>query len=653
MSKIEFVDLDKIERLVDEGKFDDAMQKMKHFEEGGKISLQDKVSFNLLRCDILIQQSLYEDSLQLAENTYKKSLGLGKSLLTIDSINLMAYSLMQQDKTEEGILLLKQGEELLKAITPESIKDYKKREADMTFYKGLAFHPWVSQKSDINLALEYFEQSLTINEKYNNKQGQVDCLTGISATFAMKGEFKKSFKAIERALILAVENKRNHALGWVLNVKGILHNFKGEIDKSVEHFQQSLSLFKELNNYNMVANLLNNLGGIFKLKGDLDQALDSLEEALEIATNLNRLRDAANFYDYLIQILIEKGNINRAEEYINEFEKIDKKLNRKDTHCIFLFDKALILKTSSRVLNRGKAEELFKQVLDMNPQIDMKIGALINISDLLLKELKTTNNTEVLKEINDSINQMFVIAEKTGSYEVLGECYLLQAKLALISLEMEDARRLLTQGENIAEKFGLQELAMKISKEHDDLLKELSKWEKFKESKVPLQDRMDLAHLNEQIEGMIIKRAIDIPKLPEEAPMLLLILSEGGIPVFSQNFVEDQSIEDHVFGGFLSAINSFINEMFSEGLDRVIFGDHTILVDALTPFFICYVFKGQSYSAHLKIRAFIEGIQNDKEIWENIESFYKRNQEIQLKDVPSLKPLIQDIFIDKPEVITE
>ncbi|MHA2087898.1 MAG: tetratricopeptide repeat protein [Promethearchaeota archaeon] len=645
MSQIESLELNKIERLVNEGKFDAALKKMNQFEEGGEISLQDKVSFNLLKCDILNQQSLYEDSLQLAENTYKESLGLGKSLLTIDCLNLMAYSLMQQNKTDKAVLLLNQGEELLKTITQENLKDYKKREADINFYKGFIFHPWVSQESDLNLALKYLEQSIAIHKKYNDENERVDCLLGISSIFAMKGEFKKSFKIIERALIQAKKNKRKQAIAWGLNIKGILHNFKGEIDKSVELYQQSISLFKELNNYIMVANLFNNLGGIFKSKGELDQALSYLEEALEIATNLNMLRDAANFYDFLIQILIEKGDINRAEEYLSEFEKIDKKLNRKDTHYVFLFDKALVLKTSSRVINRGKAEELFKQVLDMGPQIDTKISALINICDLLLIELKTTNNLEVLEEINDRIEQMFNIAEKTGSYEVLAESYLLQAKLALISLELEEARKLLTQGQRIAEKFGLQELAMKISKEHDDLLKELSKWENFRESKVPLQDRMDLSRLNEQIEGMIKKRLIDIPILPEEEPMLLLILSEGGLPVFSQYFVEDQSIEDHVFGGFLTAINSFINEIFSEGLDRVIFGDHTILVNALAPFFICYVFKGQSYSANLKIKVFIEGIQNDKEIWESFESFYKRNQEIQLKDVPTLKPLIQGVFI--------
>ncbi|MFX0166735.1 MAG: tetratricopeptide repeat protein [Promethearchaeota archaeon] len=646
MAQIESLELNKIERLVNEGRFDDALQLINKFEEGGDISLYDKVSCNLFKGELLYQQGLFEDSFQLAKHAYKESLGLGKSLLTIDCLYGMAINLISQSKTKEADLLIKQGEELLEVIPQISPKDYKKREAALIYLKGLVFHPWTSQESNINLAVKYFQESLAIYESYDNKDGIVGYLVLISSIFNLIGELEKSFENIERALHLATELNRKHSIGWILFIKGTFYHLKGKIDEGVKLYQQSLYIFKELNNYNMVASLLNNLGGIFKLKGDLDHALECLEEAVELGTKFSSLKTIANFYDYLIQILIEKGEISRAEECLEKLDQISKQLNLKETYCIFFFNKALILKTSTRVINRGKAEELLKRVLELDPIYEFKIGALINLSDLLLIELKTTHNLEVLQEIERYINQLITIAENSGSYEVLGESYLLQAKLALISLELEDARRLLTQGQQIAEKFGLQQLAMKISNEHDDLLKELSNWEKLRESKASLPERMELARLNEQIEGIIKKRVIEVPKLPEETPMLLLILSEGGESLFSQYFIDDQSIDDHLFAGFLSAINSFINEIFSEGLDRVISGEHTILLNAMAPYFICYIFKGQSYSAHLKIKAFIDGIQSDKEIWDRFERFFKINQEIQLKDVPSLKTLIQEIFIE-------
>jgi hypothetical protein len=38
---------------------------------------------------------------------------------------------------------------------------------------------------------------------------------------------------------------------------------------------------------------------------------------------------------------------------------------------------------------------------------------------------------------------------------------------------------------------------------------------------------------------------------------------------------------------------------------------------------------------------------NDRVIWQNFENHYQLNQEIQVKDIPSLKLLISEIFIEK------
>ena len=111
--------------------------------------------------------------------------------------------------------------------------------------------------------------------------------------------------------------------------------------------------------------------------------------------------------------------------------------------------------------------------------------------------------------------------------------------------------------------------------------------------------------------------------------------------------VKDKAFEDHLFGGFFTAINSFISDKFSEGLDRAIFGEHTLLMNSIPPFLMCYVYKGQSYSAQQKIRYFLDKLTGNKETWQAFEKYYQKNQEIQLKDIPSLEPLINEVFRDK------
>jgi hypothetical protein len=243
------------------------------------------------------------------------------------------------------------------------------------------------------------------------------------------------------------------------------------------------------------------------------------------------------------------------------------------------------------------------------------------------------------------------MAEKSHSFLMFCETFILQAKLALMNLDVRTARQYLTQAQKIAEKYGIRRLAIKISHEHDELLKQLTMWENLKESNISLSERMKLAQLNEQMDHMISKRKIEVPELSDEEPVLLLIVSEGGIPFFSQSFIEDKSFEDHLFGGFFTAINAFVNEKFSEGLERASFGDHTLLMNSISPFLMCYLFKGQSYSAQNRINSFINEMKSNKELWETFEKFYQMNKKITMKDIPSLEPLITKIFIDKIKYI--
>jgi hypothetical protein len=277
---------------------------------------------------------------------------------------------------------------------------------------------------------------------------------------------------------------------------------------------------------------------------------------------------------------------------------------------------------------------------------------MFNLCELLLFELRITNDLDVLEELESLIVRLLDIAENSRSYLVLCETYILQAKLSLIRFKLKKAQLFLTQAQKLAEKFSLTHLEKKISCEYDSLLNHLTVWENFKEKNVSLPERIEFAQISEQLRLMVQNRILDTPDISSEDPVILLIVSDGGRPIFSQLFAENHSFEDHLFGGFVTAINSFIKEKFSEGLDRATFGEYTLILESISPFFMCYIFKGQSYYAQKRIRYFIDKIQNDEPVWRTITKFYKRNKEIQLKDIPSLEPLINEIFIAKNVSLT-
>ncbi|MFW9973589.1 MAG: hypothetical protein ACFFDF_25640, partial [Candidatus Odinarchaeota archaeon] len=278
---------------------------------------------------------------------------------------------------------------------------------------------------------------------------------------------------------------------------------------------------------------------------------------------------------------------------------------------------------------------------------ESRIEAIINICDLYLTELRITNDPEIINDIHPYIQELLSIAEKQHLFLYLAETHLLQAKLSLLTLDMKEAKRFLTQAQNIAESYGIKRLAVKISYEHDELLRQTKMWENLKISEVSLSERLKLTGLNEQMENMVKRRMIKAPEISKEDPVMLLILTEGGNLLFSKKFIEDFSFEDDILGGFLTTVNYIISEVFSEGLDRAIFGKYTLLMMPIEPFLICYIFKGHSYFANHKIKNFLDSIKNDSFIWQSLQNFFQKSKSIQVESIPSLESLITEIFLDK------
>jgi len=632
-----------------EGKFEESLQLLKDFEERRKNSLYDIVSCHLIKCNLFLHQGLYKKLVKFAEQTYNESLGLEKSILSVDALIFMARSLIGSFNLKRANKITKQAEELLATLTEELVINKNRREAYIVRLKGLISNPAFSNKGDPDLALKYHKHSLAIGESLGDEFIVGYNLFNIAWCVGMyKGELDLALEYVERGLALFKESNFKYFIAWGLLIKATLHNNKGEVTRSIPLYEKSLAIAKELNHRKFISANLNNMADAYKMNGELDRALECSEQSLAIMSETGDLMRIAPMHDYLIQILIEKGDLEQAKHNFDRLEQLNNQLKDESINLAYLYNKALLLKESPRISKRGKAEEILKQILeDKAIPFDFNERALLTLCELLLIEFQMTNEVEVLDELESRITQLSENAEKSRSYWILCETYLLRAKISLISSDLEEARRLLAKGQKIAERYGLKLLAIKISNEHDELLKQLEMWENLKESPSSLKERMEFARLNEQMNDMVRKRVVEPSEIQEEESVVILIISEGGNPIFSQSFVEGWSFQDHLFGGFLSAVNSFSDEMFSQGLDRAIFGEYTIIMNVVSPFIVCYLFKGPSFLAQQRMKHFIDTIQNDKKIWETIKKYYQANRFIQVKDISSLDLLVKEIFIER------
>jgi hypothetical protein len=361
-------------------------------------------------------------------------------------------------------------------------------------------------------------------------------------------------------------------------------------------------------------------------------------------------------YIFLIPILLDKNSLELAEKYLQRFDQSNNKIRIPGNIRIYELSKARMLKYRNRTRDRAEAESILIKLIEKHDSIIERgirilsgefTSAPIELCDLYLEELRTTQNLDILQDIEPYLNRLLKEAERTKSYSQQAHTFLLQGQLALLQMNMGDARRYLTNAQKIADDNGLQLLANAISKEHDKLLEQLAEWENLKKQKAPISDRMNLVSLDDTIGRMQGKRAIEPTESINEDSMLLLILGEGGVLLFSYPFTDEWKFDEELFGGFLTAFNSISDEIFSEGLDRVKFGKHTVLMEPLSKFSICYLFKGESYLAKRKLVKFAELLKKNTSIQQTFEKLFKSSQVLELKDFPFLESLITDVFLSK------
>jgi hypothetical protein len=261
-----------------------------------------------------------------------------------------------------------------------------------------------------------------------------------------------------------------------------------------------------------------------------------------------------------------------------------------------------------------------------------------------LEELSFYNNPEILEEINSLISRLLDYAEKQHSYRFLAEGKLLQAKVALIEMKMESAKKFMTEAQRIAEIRGLNLIAQNISSEHDILLEGEKDWENLKKEDAPMSERIKLASVDRVVGRLSKNREIQPPELVEEEPILLLIMDNSGSTYFNHPFIANWDHSD-LFSSFMSAFNTFVDEIFSKSIDRIRVGENTILINPVETFLACYVIKGQSYLALQKLTRFTKAIRKNAEIWKALNKSVKTSEMLEPDKPSALKSVINEIFL--------
>ncbi len=676
-------EIEDLEVMIKQGKYDAGLLKIDALVANFTDSFHPDylLELQLLKMDILIQKGQYQEGLLLIQELEQQT-DLQEICLTKLKVNI-AFSdiLYYLGKFKEGLEKILTGEKFLLELPGEETAECKPELASLYKVKGkileklgkedqsrecyqnsLDLFQEINDQSGIasilnnlgiiyrkqgnlKIALDYYHRSLAIRRTLDNNLDIVASLNNIGIIYMYQGHFDQALTHYQDALTILQEEDHKQYLAAIHNNLGNIYFDKGELNDAFIHYQACIDLWGELGHQQYNAYGLNHLGKIYRRKGELEEALSYYQQALELLRSIgNQLDISITLFD-LISTSIDKNDHDLVQKYLEELKSINKQESNKIIDQRYRLANALRLKNDPRLRMRSKAEEMLKQVIT-EEIIDHEITeyAMLNLCELFIENLRLTNDKAVLKDVEQLIIRLLEVAKQQNSHWLIAESYFLRAKLFLLELNLDKAREFLGQAQIMAEEKGMKNLAIKISHEHDFLLQEIPKFHELSEKDAPLAERLEFAKLDHLINRLTRMRLLDLPELKEEEPVLVIIMAENGLSLYSKPFLPEGEINPQLFGGFLSAIHSFSEAVFSRSLDRALLGEYTLVMKSEEPLLMCYICKGQAFSALQKLNHFIQQTTRSEKDWSALTEGSRTGKTLESTQQNSLNDLVLSIF---------
>jgi len=658
------------EELLYDGKVEEALEIVTNFEKKINLTPKNKLFSMILRGNIYASMYEFQKAIKVGEIAYLLSQDLEMIPESIMALILQSFS-WKPDEAHDFVL---EAEKLLESLTEGTTSTFSKLNSQLLFSKSLI--NWNMGKYDIafklglkclnlvekidnkvdfgivlqflslysmfvdpELALEYGMKSLAHFEKIRFQYGITVSFCMVAGAYYLKGNFKR---ALDYSLKSLSANKAtNYSKIYSFLILGHLDLEKGELNKALNYYHQGFELSGKIES-SVFPNFILRIGITYRMMGNRKLAIKYLKRGGSLpGAQLYKILSLFS----LFHMYIETDTIEQAQKYLASLKEIaDQQSQNKLVTQLHILAKALMFKKRGLSRNRAEAERLLKQIINGEIfHVQYYILAVVSLCDFLLEELKEFEDPELLDELNPLISRLLKIAENTNSHLYFSEAKLLQAKLALIQMNIKEAKNFLTEAQSSAESHGLILLAQKISDEHDNLLEKVDEWDNLKNENATMSKRIELASMDEVLDRLQGKRAVSPPELTDEEPILLLIMDNSGSTYFNHPFSENWDHSD-LFSSFMSAFNTFSSEIFSKSIDRIRIGENTILINPIEPFLACYVIKGQSYPALQKLTRFTEAIKENPEIWQALNTSVKTSEILELDKSPVLKTVINEIF---------
>lgn len=627
--------LQQVNELKDNFQYQKALNLLNSIQSFDLKTYEDRLQYYRLQNTLLYELGRYPEVLLNAEELINIASEKKDDLAILDAWLARGATYRQMGKNNQCLKAINQAEKILLHL-----HDFPKTEVLLRSLKIAeikAGYYW--QIGDQAKLFQWGIKYRDICKQIGSKQDIAKSHNLLAIYYKDTGELTKALENYNPALNFWKEINDQLGIGIAYNNIGTIYSLKGELDLALNYYNEGLTISHK-GGFNLLnATLLSNKGDIYFQQGDLEKSLSSLKQGLKCFREMSNTSKIVSILSTMVEIYLDQNDTAAANACLSEIQEFSEQEPENIIIATsYQIAKALILNYSGKTRDIITAENILKTLIKKkNTPTDILTYGLINLCEILFHDLEKTHESEILSEISEIIDQLTDIATRDRSFSLLAQSFFFKAKLVLLHFEFRQSQKLLTQAQQIANKYQLFKLEQTISQDHDRLLESLDIWKKLKQKKAPLSERLELLSLQTDLQVMKKRKEVESVKYQPENPQLLSIITKSGLAIYNYYF-SDQWESRHMFSSFMTAFNAFSQEFFSKTLDRIKIGDNTIIMVPLESLSLCYVINGQTYPAQQKLVNFAKIISDTPQI---IEVLHDANSKVFTIDNERAKPLNQ------------
>ncbi len=287
-------------------------------------------------------------------------------------------------------------------------------------------------------ALDFYQQSLEIEEIQGNKESVAEIYKDIADVYLDSGLYKSSLINYEKSLDIKGDLGDQSGVSDALSNIGNVYETTYNLNKAIDYYEESARVKGDIDDKEGLSNMMDNIGNLYYRQQYLEKSIDSYKKSAEINEQLNKQENLGSNYNKLGVAYYKMGNYDEATKYYEKSLDIKQETgNQKDASmtynnlgnlnydqnkykkAISYYEKSLDLKSDINY-TYGKAVSLFNigntyKQMNVFPKAIEQFEASKKISmDNDFQEL-LAKNIKVLAELYSEISAV----EKADEYQKL------------------------------------------------------------------------------------------------------------------------------------------------------------------------------------------------------------------------------------------